>query len=129
MRASLFLFVFLVNAAFAAPDTNVYANQIFFIAPLHPIYLVDINTGGLTLETNMPYPAASRARSPVTGLLYYTEYNVFDGRVGTSDPDTDTHEYQCECRMGHFVLGEDAMKSLTPDGGLTVLICLWNFGT
>jgi len=88
--ALLVLSAALTNLAWAAPDTNVYGNRVSS-GDNDPIYLIDLNTGGLTTVASSLFPSAALARSPVSGLLYYTQYNVTDSQVATWNPDTGVH--------------------------------------
>ncbi len=90
LLAAVLLSVASVQVAWAAPDTNVYGNRVSASAS-DPIYLIDLNTGGLTTVGNSLFPSAALARSPVSGLLYYTQYNVVDSQVATWNPDTGVH--------------------------------------
>ncbi len=89
VRAAFFFSVCFVNAALAAPDTNIYGNRV--LSGTDPIYLIVPDDGSLTQVASSLFPSAALARSPSTGLLYYTQYNVTDSQVATWNPDTGIH--------------------------------------
>ena len=84
------LFVVCLGATSVVEGGTFYGSRISSSAN-HPIYEIDLQTGGLTEVGNFPFPTAAIALSPSDGLLYYTEWNVSNGRVATWNPGTGTH--------------------------------------
>ncbi len=87
------LFLLAVAATAFSPvlaQTKVYGSRISNSLS-DPIYEIDLATGGLTQVGNCSFPTATIALSPIDGPLYYTEWDVTNGRVATWNPGTGTH--------------------------------------
>lgn len=88
--AAVAMFAIFSHATMAVADSIIYGSRISTAAN-HPIYEIDLATAALTEVGNFSFPTAAIAFSPSDGLLYYTEWDVTNGRVATWNPDTDTH--------------------------------------
>ncbi|MCP3994928.1 MAG: DUF11 domain-containing protein [bacterium] len=76
--------------AHGASDRIVYGSGFCPDLVNYCFYEVDIGTADLTVAGPRAFSSAAIARSPVDGLIYYTEWNVTNGRVATFDPDSQT---------------------------------------
>ncbi len=91
LGAGLCLLALAANAtAPVLAQTKVYGSRISS-SPSDPIYEIDPTDGTLTQVGSFSFPTAAIAFSPIDGLLYYTEWDVTNGRVATWNPGTGTH--------------------------------------